>query len=190
MIEGVILAAGYSSRAKVNKLIQEIAGKPLLVRCIEGMYGAVSRILVVGGYKINALRPLLKEYPKCELVYNSQFEKGMFSSVLLGLRLCVGDRVFITPGDYPYITEEVYQRLLKDSGEITVPVYNNTLGHPVLLSKNMISQLLSAPRYLSLQDFIAQHNSSKISVETRGILMDIDTPEDFVSANHYGTDLL
>ncbi len=190
MIEGVILAAGYSSRAKVNKMIEEIAGKPLLVRCIEGMYGAVSRILVVGGYKIHELPPLLEGYPKCELVYNSQFEKGMFSSVLSGLSLCVGDRVFITPGDYPYITKGVYLRLLEDSGEITVPVYDNRPGHPVLMSKNMINLLLSAPRYLSLQDFIARHNNSKIPVETRGILMDIDTPEDFILANYYGKDLL
>ena len=189
MIEGVILAAGYSSRAKVNKLIQEIAGKPLLVRCIEGMYGAVSRILVVGGYKINELHPLLKGYPKCELVYNIQFEKGMFSSVLAGLRLSVGDRVFITPGDYPYITEEVYLRLLEDSGEITVPVYNNTPGHPVLMSKRMITLLLSDPRYLSLRDFIVQHNSSKINVEAKGILMDIDTPDDLIESNHYGKEL-
>lgn len=190
MIEGVILAAGYSSRAKVNKLIEDVDGRPLLVRCIEGMYDIVSRILVVGGYKIHELPPLLGGYPKCELIYNSRFSEGMFGSVLTGLRHCVGDRVFLTPGDYPYISEEVYRRLLEAKGEIIVPVYENIPGHPVLMSRNMINKLLSAPRYLSLQDFIAQHNSMKISVGTRGILMDIDTPEDFISVSHYGKGFL
>mgnify|MGYP000168382856 CR=1 FL=1 len=59
----------------------------------------------------------------------------MFSSVKLGFSHTTGDRVFITPGDYPLVSCEVYQSMLKDKSDIVIPIYNNLTGHPVLINK-------------------------------------------------------
>ena len=48
-IEGVILAAGSSSRAGTFKPALRIGGRSMIVRCIEGMGEVCGRIIVVRG---------------------------------------------------------------------------------------------------------------------------------------------
>lgn len=58
------MAAGLSSRMGKNKLIMNIEGKTIIERCILGMYEVCERIIVVGGYKIEDIRPILTPYKK------------------------------------------------------------------------------------------------------------------------------
>ena len=61
-IDGIILAAGLSRRAGTYKMTLRINGKPLLERCIENMYDICSKIIVVGGYKIEDIRSIVDKY--------------------------------------------------------------------------------------------------------------------------------
>lgn len=82
IIEGIIPAAGFSSRAGTYKLALELKGKSVIERCIEGMYNTCSKIIVVGGYNIEKLAPVLDKYSKIKLIYNENYQSGMFSSVI------------------------------------------------------------------------------------------------------------
>ena len=95
-IEAVVLAAGYSSRAGTFKLNLDIAGKTVIERCVEGMVDICSRIVVVGGYQIDMIVEVLQKYPKLEVVLNSRYAEGMFTSVKEGMRHVQGDRFFFT----------------------------------------------------------------------------------------------
>lgn len=178
-IEGVVLAAGYSSRAGTFKLELDIGGKTVIEHCIEGMYDICSRIIVVGGYQIHRIIEILKEYPKAEVVLNSRYAEGMFTSVKEGMRHVRGDRFFFTPGDYPMISRMVCQRLLTVEGDIILPAYGGRKGHPVLMMGRLAKELLMEPDSLSLRDFIHRKGYRVLEVEEEGILTDIDTQEDY-----------
>ncbi len=178
-IEGIILAGGFSSRAGAYKLTFELGGKTVIERCIEGMYNTCSRIVVVGGYKVKKLNPILDKYPKIELVYNKNYETGMFSSVIEGFKHAKGDRIFLIPADYALIDQNVYESLLSVKSDIVIPTYKGKKGHPVLMDKRMSSLLLSSTNYSNLREFISNHEFKTLEIKSSGILMDIDTPEDY-----------
>ncbi len=188
IIEGIILAAGYSSRAGTYKLTAEIKGKAVIQRCIEGMYDVCSRIIVIGGYNINKLTPILDKYSKADLIFNENYQEGMFTSVLKGFKYSRADKTFLIPGDYPFVSQTVYEKLLKTNANIVVPTFGGMKGHPVLINKNMAGLLLTATGINTLRDFIAEQGFTTLEVESPGILMDIDTPEDYLLAQNYFSD--
>lgn len=185
MIEGIILAGGFSSRAGAYKLTLELGGKTVIEHCIEGMYETCSRIIVVGGYKVNHLTPILDKYFKIELVYNKNYETGMFSSVIEGLKHMKGDRIFLIPGDYALVSNDVYESLLKVKSEIVLPTYQGMNGHPVLMDKRMSNLLLSSTNYSNLREFITDQEFNTVEVKSPGILMDIDTQEDYINIKNW-----
>ena len=178
-IEAVVLAAGYSSRAESFKMELDLHGKTVIERCIEGMNDLCSRIIVVGGYKIEKIQEVLGRYAKVEVVLNRRYPEGMFTSVKEGARHVRGDRFFFTPGDYPLISGEVCRRLLAMDGEIVIPVYGGKKGHPVLLSGAIAAELLREDDSYNLRDFIIRKGYQTLAVEDEGILLDLDTPQDY-----------
>ena len=185
IIEGIILAAGFSSRAGTYKLTLELNGKTVIERCIEGMYDACSKIIVIGGYNIEKLAMILDKYTKVKLVYNENYQTGMFSSVIKGYSQTEGDKVFMIPGDYPLVSHDVYESLLRTNANIVIPTYEGTKGHPVFMNRKIINLLLSSKHIRSLREFIANEEFTVLEVGCPGVLMDIDTPEDYIHAQEY-----
>lgn len=177
-IEGIILAAGLSSRAGTYKMTLEFKGRTIIENVIEEMLSHVQRIIVVGGYRIEILKPVVEKYEKVELVFNENYEEGMFSSVKKGISNIKGDRFFITPGDYPLIENGVYKKLLGNDGDIVIPVYDGKRGHPVLIKSSLINKI-NSNNYLSLRDFIKDSTPVMVPVDCPGILVDIDTMDDY-----------
>jgi molybdenum cofactor cytidylyltransferase len=183
--EGVILAAGFSSRMKTYKMTFMLNGKALIQHCVEGMYNKCSRIIIVGGYGIENIRPVLQNYKKVELVFNPNYTEGMYSSVKTGLALVKGERFFLTPGDYPAIHEAVYDSLLNACGEIIIPAYKSEKGHPILMKSYLTEEILKSNRYSNLREFINDKGYKTVKVRDRGILMDIDTSDDYTAVLQY-----
>ncbi len=179
IVEGLILAAGFSKRANTYKLTLIINGKTMLESCIESMYDACSRIVVVGGYKAEKILSIVKKYKKAELIINENYKDGMYSSVKAGLMHIKGDRFFLIPGDYPLIKKEVYNILMDSEDEITIPTYKGKRGHPVLISSIFINEICKNSKYPNLREFINDKGFSTTEVEDKGILMDVDTMEDY-----------
>ncbi len=178
-IEGVVLAAGYSSRAGTFKLELELNGKTVIEHCIGSLIEFCSRIIVVGGYQIEKVQALLAKYPQVEVVLNSKFDEGMFTSVKEGMRHIQGDRFFFTPGDYPLISRDVCRSLLAVEGEIVIPVYRGRKGHPVLMSGSIAKELLKEDDTSNLRDYIRCKGFKPLEVEYEGILIDLDTRDDY-----------
>ena len=159
-IDGIVLAAGLSSRVGRYKLTLDMQGKTVIERCIESMYDICSNVIVVVGYNYNLL-------------------EGMFSSVKKGLYEVKGDKFFLTPADYPLIKKDTYIRMLSTNSDIVIPTYKNIKGHPVLIKRRIINNILSE-EYVSLREFINNHGFSTLCIEDQGILLDIDTNEDYI----------
>ncbi|MHB9940931.1 molybdopterin-guanine dinucleotide biosynthesis protein A [Clostridium sporogenes] len=178
-IDGIVLAAGLSSRVGRYKLTLDMQGKTVVERCMESMYDICSNVIVVGGYNYNLLQDILKPYSKVKMILNENYLEGMFSSVKKGLYQVKGDKFFLTPADYPLIKKDTYIKMLSTNSDIVIPTYKNIKGHPVLIKRGIINNILSE-EYVSLREFINKHGFSTLRIEDQGILLDIDTDEDYI----------
>lgn len=178
-VAGVILAAGYSSRAGDFKMTHEIMGKPVIEYVIENMFNVCNRITVVSGFHAEKLVYLSKKYSKLQVVYNEHFNNGMFSSVLVGLRQTNGKKLFIIPGDYPAVSLDTFGIMINHCDvNILLPRYEGKPGHPVLISNNAKRQLLIGS-FKTLYDYIMEYGFESVDINDAGILMDIDYPNDY-----------
>lgn len=176
--EGIILAAGLSSRVKTNKLLLELSGKTVIENCVESFYDVCTLIIVVGGYCFEELKPVLSKYGKLKLVFNKNHPDGMFSSVKVGIEHVTGDRFFITPGDYPIIRKTTVYKMLESDKKIVVPEYKGQPGHPVLIKSSLISYI-KCGSYQSLNDFICLNDPELIQTDDSGVISDIDYIDDY-----------
>ncbi len=109
--EGVILAAGRSSRMAGNsKMTMDLNGRTVIERSIDSLSPFCSHIIVVTGFHAEAVMVSAGHCREVVFVHNADCEKGMFSSLRMGLRHTEGERVLILPGDCPFITHEVCEK--------------------------------------------------------------------------------
>jgi molybdenum cofactor cytidylyltransferase len=186
-VEGVILAAGLSTRAGRFKMEWRLGDKTLIERAVAGMSPAVDRIIVVGGFQVERIRAILEGAPKVEVVYNEGYASGMFSSVKVGLTHVRAERVFLLPGDHPLVGEGVYRTMLGVIGDVAptappdcvIPVFAGRKGHPVLMSSRAIDQILQAPDSSTLRDVIQRFGYETVEIADEGIVLDVDDPDSY-----------
>ena len=176
--DAVVLAAGYSSRTGTNKMTLTIDNKAILERVIETLLIVCDKIIVVGGHNYNSIKLITDKYRNVKLIENTEYRLGMFSSVKCGVSEMTGD-FFLIPGDYPLVKQTTYQALLKGKGDFIVPEYNGRRGHPVLIKKKLIESINEEPIESNLKVFRDKCNTEFIQVNDEGILIDLDTMEDF-----------
>lgn len=184
-VDGVVLAAGLSSRMGRYKMSLKIGNKTLIESCIESMYDFCSNIIVVVGYNHNLIVKILEPYRKVKIVLNPNYMDGMFSSIKIAVKEVINERFFLIPSDYPLIKKDTYTKMLKIKSDIVVPSYCGKKGHPILLNSNITSEITNNHNYESLRDFINNRSFRIIEVQDEGILMDIDTIEDYEKASLY-----
>lgn len=177
-MQGIILAGGFSSRAKNNKMSLVIDDKPLLVHTIESMYPFVDKIYLVTGHYDQEIRSFIKEDEKIKIVYNKDYPKGMFSSVLCGVAH-VDDDFFIVPGDIPFINARTYEALMKGTKPVRYPTFKGKEGHPLFISKSLIKVLLKEGMDSNLRAFRDKQDKEAIPVNDKYILKDIDTVKEY-----------
>jgi len=179
--DAVILAAGYSSRAKGFKMQFQMNNKAVIQHVIEAFLPICENIFVVGGFQYEKLLPLLEPYGnKVKLVVNKDYEKGMFSSVQAGVKHVVSEQFFVTPGDYPLITTDICNLILSSKKEFVVPSFHMKGGHPILMNSSCIRELISENVDGNLKSFLKKRAVSYIDISDEGIMYDLDTQEDYM----------
>lgn len=178
-VEGIILAAGLSSRAESYKMTLALNNKTVIENTIDNMMDFCKRIIVVGGYQIEKLQPIVDRYKRVELVLNEDYMEGMYSSVKKGMSCIRADRFFFTPGDYPLIAPEVYGELLLHKATVVIPTFEGRKGHPILFDSEIIDDVLHCTTYKTLREVINNKETILAAVACRGITMDLDTGLDY-----------
>lgn len=177
MITGMILAGGCSTRTKTNKLLLKVDEKPLILHTIDSMKPFVDHLIVVTGKYDQELKPYLKDV---EVIYNKDYELGMFSSVLAGIKNVDSD-VLILPGDIMNISHNTFKSLLINKGTITIPTYKGQNGHPLFLNKKMCELLKKEDINSNLKLFVNKNSEAinYVEVDDPFIKFDIDTMKDY-----------
>lgn len=178
MAQGIILAAGFSSRAQANKLLFEIHGVSLLEHAIAGMKPFVNRIYVVTGHYADDIQQRLSNDPTVHCIYHANYAKGMLSSIQAGV-FVIDEDFFILPGDCPFVQKDTYEALLKGTHCIRVPSFQHQRGHPIWMDHRLKEKLLQEPHDSSLKTFRNRYDFETIDVMDQHILDDIDTLSDF-----------
>jgi len=180
----VIAAAGLSSRMGSFKPMLPVGPVSIAQKIIANFRQAgVSPIVVVTGFRAAELEAHLSE-EDVVFVRNPEYRStAMLDSAKLGFERIRGecDRTFFTPVDIPLFTLDTVRKLMDSGAHVVKPVCGGTEGHPILLSSEILSRILSFSGDGGLRGAIAAvcTDCDLVDVTDSGILQDADTPEDY-----------
>jgi molybdenum cofactor cytidylyltransferase len=189
-IWGIILAAGESTRMKVQKLLLPFDGTTMIERVIENVTESeVDHTLVVLGSDNKEISEVIGHLP-VTICYNDNYKQGMFSSVKCGIKslpqTCDAALVFL--GDQPMIPLEavnsVIRAYLNSSKGIVIPTFEKKRGHPLLIDSKYFGEIHKLEDQAGLKALAIKFSEDVLEVETDmpGILKDIDTREEYEDA--------
>jgi CTP:molybdopterin cytidylyltransferase MocA len=186
-VTAIILGAGESSRMGRPKLLLPFGDSTVIGTVINHVLASsVEKTIVVLGSNFDLHREVIKDYP-VEIVNNTRYPEGMFSSVKCGLEAVpdTTDAVMVLLGDQPMIQAEEMDQLIesyRDSEkEIAIASHGNKRGHPIIFGRKFISEITGYPGEASLRDLLQKHPSEILEIKTGNdrILRDIDTENDY-----------
>lgn len=149
MIVGLLLAAGAARRFGAPKLVQHLAGKPLVRWSAEALHAVVDRTLVVVPPDHDALADALRELP-VGYVTNPDPDRGLGSSIACGIAALddASDAVVVALADEPavdprWIDAVVARYRAGDEARaaIVAPSFRGTRRHPVLFDRSVFAEL-------------------------------------------------
>lgn len=179
MIEAVVLAAGLSSRVSHYKMTLPLGEKTVIEHTADTLLEVCDNVIVVAGHKAQECEQVLHNRKGVRIVENPDFRKGMFSSVQCGVKELSSDTFFVLPGDQPMIQKQTLTKLLEAEGDIVNPSFKGKKGHPVLFRNDCREGILAMPEDGILRDFIHSRKANIVEIEDEGIILDIDTDEDY-----------
>jgi len=183
----IIVAAGYSLRMKHFKPLLALGGSTVLEKAVHSFQkGGIWDIRVVVGHRANELLPILQRLGVQSIV-NANYSEGMFSSISAGVRSLSPEvsGFFLLPVDNPIIKGDTLVALRNTFSStefgIVYPTYQGMRGHPPLISNHYVKKVLNWNNPGGMRALLEQYEYDVIEVEVvdPGILLDMDTQEDY-----------
>lgn len=190
-VAAVVLAAGRSSRmGGLNKLLQEVAGKPMVAHAVDAALACrADPVIVVTGHEADRVTAALGDRP-VRLVHNAAYGEGIAASIRRGIAevpdVCDGALIFL--GDMPGITAAHVDRLLDafrptQGQAIVLPAIDGRRGNPVLWARRYFRDLLDLTGDTGGRQLLERFACELclVSMEDMNggtaVLQDVDTPE-------------
>lgn len=188
-VGAVVLAAGLSTRMGKPKMLLPWYGSTVIEKVVLTLSNAeVSPIVVVTGGARADVEKAIQTYA-VRPVFNPQYQNGeMLNSLQIGLEN-LGPEVeaaLIVLGDQPNIEEQVVRRIrdiyLAERSKIIVPSFQMRRGHPWIVARSLWPEIMALSLPQNLRDFLTHHQQyiRYINVDSASILLDLDTPEDYI----------
>jgi molybdenum cofactor cytidylyltransferase len=117
---------------------------------------------------------------------NTNWRSGQFSSLKTGLATLQPNILgaMISLIDHPTVKKETYKLhnhvFMENLDKIILPIYQGRRGHPIIIPRKIIDEILDASDEMNLKEIIRKHGDLVFEqlVEDPGILQDIDTQSD------------
>ena len=183
-VAAIVAAAGLSRRMGSCKQLLELGGKTVLARCLDTLLaGGVREIVVVVGLNSGPVAAEAGRFP-VKIVVNSDPGGDMASSVRVGRAALStsASAVIVALCDYPLVLPATVTNLKNAHAEeperILIPCHGDRRGHPLLFPRLILEELKGD---LTLRDLVHCDPTRLrcIPVDDPGILVDMDTPEDY-----------
>jgi len=181
-VAAIVLAAGRAARMGDNKLLAELAGKPLVRHAAEAACASAARpVVVVTGHDAERVRAALAGLD-VTFVHNPDHATGMASSLRAGIAaipdaagalICLGDMPRVTPAHIGAIIAA-----LDDDGAIVVPTCDRKRGNPVLLGRRHFAEVAALEGDVGARALIERNAAAVrwLALDDPAILLDVDTP--------------
>lgn len=191
----IILAAGLSSRMGSPKALLPWGEQTTLIEHVIHIAQAadLTDIVVITGHAAQTISPLV-ERSRARAVFNNDYAKGeILSSLKVGLQALPNacEAALVMLSDQPLIQPQTIRALIAawhDSHPPAVtPIFDGARGHPILFSKSLWPEILALPNGVMPRAVLQNHLAAvrQIAVQDSGILIDIDTPEDYHRLHNY-----
>lgn len=190
-VNGLILAAGLSSRMGEFKPLMPVGDKTLIESSVQSMLnGGVACVTVVLGHRgAEVEKVLANAFSQNQLhtVYNSQYKTtDMLQSVKTGIQaMPVCDAFFLLPGDMPAVSSNTFfavQAAMRKTGaKLAFPTVEGWRKHPPLISAQCAVSILQFGGQGGLREVWKQYEGemAEVAVEDAGCLLDTDTQDDY-----------
>ena len=197
-INGLILAAGMSSRMGDFKPLMKINNKSIIEQTIDSMLNSgVNYVTVVLGYRGEEIESMLRNngyLDSCvKVVYNKYYENTeMLDSVKIGIKnIGECDAFYLLPGDMPAIKKNTFikvrEAMMESKGKVVFPTLDGYKKHPPLISKEFINNILEFNSDGGLRELWKEFNEEIIyvKVDDIGCTLDADTKSQFIELCEY-----
>ncbi len=185
MTGAVILAAGAGRRlGTVAKALLRVGDATYLQTITEKARaaGVDHVVVVVGAPHDRAVREEARRLSIESVVDNPDPDRGMATSIELGFRaVAQASRAFLWPVDHPFVATTTLGRLLAGIGahDAARPTFEGRGGHPPLIASTLFSALSAcSAEPEGARSVLARHDVINIAVDDRGVVRDVDRPED------------
>lgn len=190
MISAIVLAAGQATRFGQCKQVLRLGGKTILDHALDNLRGSkIDDIVIVLGAHADEIREKVRllESSVERIVTNPDFASGMSTSIQAGLRALPesAEAAMIVLGDQPFVTPRTIDLLIDEyrrtRASVVVPTYDGVRGNPVIVDRSLFGEMLGIRGDVGCRAIFGEHvqSTAKVPVDDRGVLVDIDTREDF-----------
>ena len=187
MIAGILLAAGDSSRMGQSKALLPLNGVSFIDTILNNLskIGCNPIISILG--KNADLICKQTGAGRFTCIENQQTKEGM----LFSLKLAIHELPIKTKGlilslvDHPAVKFATYLSLFNEAqtepDRIIIPDFFGRHGHPVYFGRSFFDALLNAPVDLGARHVVDSYRNrvTYLPVDDEGVILDIDTPEDY-----------
>lgn len=166
------------------KPLLPLGSRSVVERCLESLIAAgVEDVIAVIGPSGKAIAAVLND--SVTFVRNLAPESDMATSVRLGTRRVAprASGVLVALADHPLVRPSTIRSLLETHARrphrIIIPTFDGRRGHPVLFPEKILGEIFTLP---TLKEVVRRNPERvlPVAVSDPGILLDMDTPEDYV----------
>jgi molybdenum cofactor cytidylyltransferase len=193
-VAAVVLAAGMSRRMGAPKQLLRLGGKSLLERALASVRGSgVDEIVLVLGAGADDVRRQVTTEGML-VVVNPDFQQGMGTSLRAGLAAVSAsmEGALIVLADQPFVRSSTLDQMIayrqQNAPQILLPLYRGFRGNPVLLDRAVFPELMRLTGDVGCRAIFGSHTESihRLAVDDVGILLDIDSAEDWERFGSFG----
>lgn len=173
-----------------QKLLLSYNDSTMIETVIDNILNSkIDKVMVVLGDDGEAITKSIGNRP-VEVCRNQQTEKGMLSSVICGFKALPesANAALVYLGDQPNIPPSITNTIIEAYNEdlygIVIPVHNHRRGHPLLVDLKYRRDIFKLDLEKGLRSLmhLFPEDVLEVDVDEPGILLDIDTREDYTNA--------
>lgn len=179
----LVLAAGRSSRMGTNKLVEDVAGEPMVRHAVRAaLESRADPVVVVVGHENDRVSHALAGLDVA-VVVNPHYADGLSTSLKAGLSALPddADAAVVLLGDMPLVTSNDCDRLLGalggESKLIAMATANGARGNPVAWSRTLFPELKATEGDAGGRALLSRYADHIAEVEIGAAAeLDADTP--------------
>ena len=189
MIKAILLAAGQSKRLKSeNKLIKLYKKIPLINHSLKVLHKSkVNKVIIVLGHQHKEVKKIIKKNKKNIFLYNKNYQKGMASSIKVGLKkISRNDKGFvIVQSDMPFIKtsdiNKIYNSIKLETYLVHVLRFKNKIGNPIGFDISLIKKFKNIKGEFGAKFMVKRLKNRTKFIKTSSVksFKDFDIASDF-----------